>query len=107
MIYKKGTPIHVRGGLLYNKELQDKSLTQKYERIQNGEKIKFIYLRIPNPIKENVISFPQYLPEEFGLHKYINYELQFQKTFLDSIDPILEAIGWNSKEISTLEDFFA
>jgi DNA polymerase elongation subunit (family B) len=107
LIYKKGTPIHVRGGLLYNKELQDKSLTQKYERIQNGEKIKFIYLRIPNPIKENVISFPQYLPEEFGLHKYINYELQFQKTFLDSIDPILEAIGWNSKEISTLEDFFA
>ena len=105
-IYRKGTPIHVRGGLLYNKQLQDKSLQQKYERIQNGEKIKFIYLRTPNPIKENVISFPQYLPEEFGLHKYINYELQFQKTFLDSIDPILEAIGWNSKEISTLEDFF-
>ena len=106
LIYKKGTPIHVRGGLLYNKELEDKSLQQKYERIQNGEKIKFIYLRTPNPIKENVISFPSYLPEEFGLHKYINHELQFQKTFLDAIDPILEAIGWNSKEISTLEDFF-
>ena len=106
LIYKKGTPIHVRGGLLYNKELQDKSLQQKYERIQNGEKIKFIYLRIPNPIKENVISFPAYLPEEFGLHKYINHELQFQKTFLDAIDPILDAIGWNSKEISTLDEFF-
>ncbi|OUW42811.1 hypothetical protein CBD41_08420 [bacterium TMED181] len=106
LIYKKGTPIHVRGGLLYNKELEDKSLQQKYERIQNGEKIKFIYLRTPNPIKENVISFPAYLPEEFGLHKYINHELQFQKTFLDAIDPILEAIGWNSKEVSTLEDFF-
>ena len=107
LIYKKGTPIHVRGGLLYNKELQDKSLIQKYERIQNGEKIKFIYLRIPNPIRENVISFPSYLPEEFGLHKYIDYELQFKKTFLDSIDPILEAIGWNSEEVSTLDDFFA
>ena len=106
LIYKKGTPIHVRGGLLYNKELKDKSLQQKYERIQNGEKIKFIYLRIPNPIKENVISFPSYLPEEFGLHKYINHELQFQKTFLDAIDPILDAIGWNSKEISTLDEFF-
>jgi DNA polymerase elongation subunit (family B) len=106
-IYKKGTPIHVRGGLLYNKQLQDMSLTQKYERIQNGEKIKFIYLRIPNPIKENVISFPSYLPEEFGLHKYIDFELQFKKTFLDSIDPILEAIGWNSEEVSTLDDFFS
>ena len=106
-IYKKGTPIHVRGGLLYNKELQDKSLQQKYERIQNGEKIKFVYLRIPNPIKENVISFPSYLPEEFGLHKYIDHELQFKKTFLDAIDPILDAIGWNSKEVSTLDDFFA
>ena len=106
LIYKKGTPIHVRGGLLYNKELEDKSLQQKYERIQNGEKIKFIYLRTPNPIKENVISFPAYLPEELGLHKYIDHELQFQKTFLDAIDPILKAIGWNSKEISTLEDFF-
>jgi DNA polymerase elongation subunit (family B) len=91
---------------LYNKDLQSKSLQQKYERIQNGEKIKFIYLRIPNPIKENVISFPSYLPEEFGLHKYINHELQFQKTFLDAIDPILDAIGWNSKEISTLDEFF-
>jgi DNA polymerase elongation subunit (family B) len=75
--------------------------------INNGEKIKFIYLRTPNAIKENVISFPQYLPEEFGLHKYIDYDLQFQKTFLDAIDPILNAIGWTSKEIATLNEFFS
>jgi DNA polymerase elongation subunit (family B) len=105
LIYKKGTPIHARGGLLYNKLLQDLSLQKRYQKIGNGEKIKFTYLRVPNPIKENVISFPDYLPEEFGLHKYIDYELQFQKTFLDPIEPVLNAIGWTSREISTLESF--
>ena len=105
-IYKKGTPIHARGSLLYNKLLMDKSLTKQYNKIQNGEKIKFIYLRTPNSIKEDVISFSDYLPEEFGLHRYIDYEKQFSKTFLDVIEPILSAINWNSKEIATLDEFF-
>jgi len=106
-IYKKGTPIHARGGLLYNKMLMDLSLQKKYQQIGNGEKIKFVYLKTPNVLKENVISFPEYLPEEFGLHRYIDYDLQFQKTFLDAIDPILNAIGWTSKEVATLNDFFS
>ena len=106
-IYKKGTPIHARGGLLYNKMLIDLSLQKKHQQIGNGEKIKFVYLKTPNVLKENVISFPEYLPEEFGLHRYIDYDLQFQKTFLDAIDPILQAIGWSSKEVATLNDFFA
>lgn len=105
-IYKKGTPIHARGSILYNKLIVDLSLKNQYNKIQNGEKIKFIYLRTPNQIKENVISFLDYLPEEFGLHRYIDYDKQFNKTFLDVIDPILSAVGWNSKEIATLDDFF-
>ncbi len=105
-IYKKGTPIHVRGSLLYNKSVEDLSLKKKYTMINNGDKIKFVYLRKPNPIHENVMAFPDYLPEEFGLSKYIDYETQFQKTFLDPIEPILDAVGWSSKEIATLEDFF-
>lgn len=105
-IYRKGTPIHVRGALLYNSQIDDLSLTKKYTKVQNGEKIKFVYLKTPNRLHENVIAFMDYLPEEFGLHKYIDYDLQFQKTFLDPIDPILSAVGWSSEEISTLEDFF-
>ena len=105
-VYKKGTPIHVRGSLLFNKQVQDLALTKKYALIQNGDKIKFVYLRTPNTIKENVIAFPDYLPEEFNLHKYIDFDLQFQKTFLDPIEPILDAVGWNSEEVASLEDFF-
>ena len=105
-LYKKGTPIHVRGSILYNKLVEDMDLKKKYELINNGEKIKFLYLRQPNSLHENVISFPSYLPEEFGLRKYIDHELQFQKTFLDPIQPILDAVGWTSKEVASLEDFF-
>jgi len=105
-IYKKGTPMHIRAALLYNRMIQDLSLTKKYAQVSNGDKIKFIYLRTPNPIKENVIGFVDFLPEEFNLHKYIDYELQFQKTFLDPIEPILDAVGWSSEEVNTLEDFF-
>jgi len=105
-IYKKGTPIHVRAALLHNRQIKEKGITKRFEPIRNGDKIKFVYLRTPNPIKENVIGFTQYLPEEFGLHDYIDYETQFEKTFLDPIEPIFKAIGWNTEEINTIEDFF-
>ena len=105
-IYKKGTPIHVRGSLLYNQRIKDLSLHKKYSPIKNGDKVKFVYLRKPNIIKENVIAFPDYLPAEFVIDKYIDYDLQFQKTFLDPIEPILSAIGWSAEETASLEDFF-
>ena len=105
-IYRKGTPIHVRAALLHNNQLKAHGLTRKYEPIKNGDKTKFIYLKTPNPIHENVIGFTQYLPQEFGLNNYIDYETQFQKTFLDPIEHILKAVGWSSEEVQSLEDFF-
>lgn len=105
-IYKKGTPIHVRGALLYNSRVRSLALEKKYELIQNGDKIKFIYLRVPNTIQENVISFPGHLPEELELHKYVNHDLQFEKTFLDPINIILDAIGWTAEPRADLQQFF-
>lgn len=104
--YKKGVPIHVRGAIVYNYAIREKGLEKKYTTIQNGDKIKFCYLKMPNSLRENVISFNQYLPSELQIHKYIDYDTQFEKTFLDPILPILDAIGWAYADNKTLEDFF-
>ena len=106
-IYAKGTPIHVRGALLFNHYIKDKNLTNKYSLIGNGEKIKFIYLKKPNIIRENIISFIQDFPTELGLDKYIDYELQFEKSFLEPLKSILDAIGWNVEKTVNLELFFS
>ena len=106
-IYKKSTPIHVRGSLLFNYYAKQKKLTNKYALINNGEKVKFIFLKKPNPIGENVISFIQEFPKEFGLNQYIDYNMQFDKSFLDPLKSILDCIGWKSEHTGSLENFFA
>jgi DNA polymerase elongation subunit (family B) len=105
-IYAKGTPIHVRGALLFNHYVKEANLTNKYSLIQNGEKIKFVYLKKPNPIHENIISFIQDFPKELGVDKYIDYELQFEKAFLDPLKTILDAIGWKVEKTVNLDSFF-
>jgi DNA polymerase elongation subunit (family B) len=105
-LYKKGTPIHVKGAILYNHFLKQHGLTTKYPLIQEGEKIKFTYLKTPNPFKDAVVSYPSRLPKEFGLQSYIDYDTQFEKTFLDPIKIILVSIGWETEKQSTLESFF-
>jgi DNA polymerase elongation subunit (family B) len=104
--YKKGCPMHVRGCIVYNNVLKSKGLDKKYDLIGSGDKIKFVYLKMPNSVGENVISFPNVLPPELDLHKYIDYELQFEKLFLLPIDAIVKSIGWNAKKVDNLEGFF-
>mgnify|MGYP001498601869 FL=1 len=105
-IYEKGTPIHARGSLLFNHHVKRLGLEGKYSLIGNGEKVKFCYLRSPNPIHENVMSFIQDFPREIGLEKYIDYDLQFEKSFLDPLKIILDVIQWNVERTSSLESFF-
>ncbi len=106
MIYGKGCPIHVRGALVYNHMLSAKRLNKVYPQINEGEKIKFIYMKEPNPIRSNVIAFPMSLPKEFDLETYIDYDTQFNKAFLEPIKIITESIGWKTEQTSSLESFF-
>ena len=105
-IYVKGTPIHVRGALLFNHYIKENKLTNKYSLIGNGEKIKFLYLKKPNIIQENIISFIQDFPKELNLDKYIDYDLQFEKSFVEPLKSILDAIGWSVEKTVNLESFF-
>jgi len=106
-IYKKGTPIAVRGALLYNHYLRQHKVTNRFPLIQEGEKIKFIYLKTPNPIGENIISFFNTLPKEFGLDKYIDHQKQFEKSFLEPLKSVLECIGWKHERTGSLSSFFS
>lgn len=105
-IFKKGTPIHVRGALLYNHQVKRLKLTKVYPLIKEGDKIKFTYLKTPNPIGQDCISFIDKLPEEFQLSEYCDYDTMFEKTYQDAIQNILDVLGWNCEQIATLEDFF-
>jgi DNA polymerase elongation subunit (family B) len=105
-IYEKGTPIHIRGALLFNHYIKQANLTNKYSLIQNGEKIKFCYLKKPNSIHENVISYIQDFPIELGIDKYIDYDLQFEKAFLEPMKVILDSIGWSVEKTVNLDSFF-
>jgi DNA polymerase elongation subunit (family B) len=106
MLFKKGTPIHVRGAIVYNHHLKQMNLTKKYPLIQEGEKLKFTYLKMPNHFKNDVISFPSRIPKEFELDNYIDYDVQFEKAFLEPISVILNCMKWSAEKTNSLEDFF-
>jgi len=105
-VYRKSTPIAVKAALLHNHLVRKQKLGKKYRIIGEGEKIKFIYLKTPNPIHEHVVGFTTTLPPEFGLTKYVNWEMQFDKAFLEPLRSITNAIGWKTEQESTLESLF-
>jgi DNA polymerase elongation subunit (family B) len=106
-IYAAKTPMQVRGSLLYNFYLKKHKLDQKYEMIKEGDKIKFLYLKEPNTLKENCISFNTKIPTEFNIHRYVDYNLMFEKAFLDPMNTIVQALGWQTEKENTLEDLFS
>ena len=109
-IFKKGTPMHIKGGLLYNHFVKEQKLINKYPLIQEGDKIKFMYMRTPNRMQSNVITYITKLPKELDIHQYLDYDKQFEKSFVEPLTFIMNQIGWNIDRSygtqTTLEDFF-
>jgi DNA polymerase elongation subunit (family B) len=106
-LYIKGTPIQVRGSILYNHWIKKKDLTKNNRLIYNGDKVKFTYLKVPNPIRENVIAYPEKLPVEFNLHEYVDYDKQFEASFIKPLENILNSIDWDIEKKQSLEDLFS
>lgn len=104
--YISGCPLHVKGAILYNKQLTDMKLENKYPKIGEGDKIKYTYLKKPNPIKDIVIAFPSELPFEFNLQQFVDYDKQFDKAFIEPLKGILDVINWNIEKQNNIEDFF-
>jgi DNA polymerase elongation subunit (family B) len=106
-IFKKGTPIHVKGALVYNHFLREMKLTKRYQEIKEGEKIKFVYLKQPNMFNNNTLAFLSVLPKKFDAEQFIDYDLQFEKSFLEPLEIILNPINWNSQKVDSLDCFFS
>jgi DNA polymerase elongation subunit (family B) len=106
-IFKKGTPIHVKGALVYNHLLRELELTKRYQEIKEGEKIKFVYLKQPNIYNNNTLAFLSGIPKQLDAEQYIDYDLQFEKSFLEPLDIILSSINWKSEKVESLDCFFA
>jgi hypothetical protein len=106
-IYAKGCPMHVRGALLYNYYLKEFNITNKYESIGEGDKIKFLYLKTPNSIKENCIGFIGRIPAEFQLTNFIDYDTMWDKAFIEPLNGIIEGMGWTTSPQATLAGLFS
>lgn len=102
----KGVPIHVRASLIFNKQIQELGLNKHIETIRDGDKMKFIYLKLPNPLRENVVGFKDFIPTEFNINTYIDYDTQFDKTFMGPLNGIIEKIGWSAEKTNDLSDYF-
>jgi DNA polymerase elongation subunit (family B) len=109
-IYRKGSPMHIKGALIFNHMIKQKRLTRKYPLVMDGSKIKYLQLRQPNPLASNVISFVSKVPSELDIHKYIDYDSQYEKSFIDPLSFITDNIGWRlDRSLGTqtsLEAFF-
>jgi len=110
-MFAKGAPIHCKGAILYNHLIKKNKLGRKYPYIQEGDKIKFINLKQPNLYQCSAFSFITNLPKELDLHKMVDYDTQFEKSFIDPLNVIVSTIGWLvDKSYGTqgsLEDFFS
>jgi len=105
-IYKKSCPIAVKGALIFNRMLGKLNLTTEYRAITEGDKIKFVYLKVPNLSGDRVISFPNALPQEFEIQGDVDYVLHFEKSFLDPLQTILTSVGWTHERVASLDDYF-
>lgn len=103
--WKNKTPFHVKASITFNRLIDKHNLGKKYQKIKDGEKIKYLYLKVPNPSFNDVIAYSSVLPTEFGLEQYIDWNNQFEMAFLKPLRSILDSIGWKEEEVNCLRSW--
>ena len=105
-----GCTIQARASINYNNLLNRFEINGKYNEIHQGDKIKFIYMKESNTVLngQNIIGFSEVLPEEFGLHKFIDMDIQFEKSFMSPIKKLFDAVGFGypNIDVTNMEEFF-
>jgi len=109
-LFASGAPIHVKGAILYNHLIEKKNLSSKFPYIQEGEKIRFVHMQEPNIYQSSAFSFVTKLPRELDIIDKIDYDTQYEKSFVEPLRFISEKIGWRIDNSygtqGSLEDFF-
>ena len=94
-LFAKGAPIHVKGAILYNHLIKRHKLGNKYPNIMEGDKIKFLHLKTPNVYQSTAITFSTRLPKELDFYSIIDYDVQYEKSFVEPLKFITDKILWN------------
>lgn len=101
-IYKSGTPIQVRAAITYNQYLKNNGLIGQIPEIKSGEKIKYVYLKEPNPFHSHTIA----VSEGMSVREWTDYETQWEKAFLGPLQSITNLIKWRTEAGGTTLSFF-
>jgi hypothetical protein len=107
-LFASGAPIHVKGAILYNHLIEKNDLSNKYPYIQEGDKIRFVHMQEPNIYQSSAFSFITKLPRELDIMGKIDYDTQYEKSFLEPLRVITDTMKWILKndEVGSLESFF-
>tara|TARA_Y100001963_G_scaffold116789_1_gene162347 strand:+ start:1617 stop:4118 length:2502 start_codon:yes stop_codon:yes gene_type:complete len=108
--YKKGAPVHVKASINYNSILEHWYEGRKYEKITNGSKIKWVYLK-DNKFGFDTIAYKGYEdpPQILDFIKqHIDHKKMFQQAMSKKIGMFYKAMKWEKvvDKQQSIERFF-
>lgn len=90
----KGMPAHVKAAYHYNILLEKLNISNEYETIDTGDKVRFFYVNQPNKYGINAIAYKYYYPDEFKSIFEPDIEKMFEKIIFSIIERFYEAVSW-------------
>ena len=94
----KAMPIHTKAAYFYNLMIDRFNISNDYEKISNGDKIRYFYVKQPNKYGLNAIGYKYYMPKEFKGVFEPDTELMFEKIIFNIIERFYDAVGWKMKQ---------